>query len=202
MSDNGESTESAWAKRRTFGWYVRQVHFWVSMLAAVLILFYATTGFIASRSNLFNLDEGHPQHSEGTIPADVALDAPALAVWLSHDLPGRLREKSQLEDDRTIRFEMESVWSWHDVTVDRTTRHYTARTTPASWASTLIGLHRGKWASQGQRLVMDLTASSLALVILTGLYMALTHPLRSRRWAAASLLAVSLVLGILMCVCR
>jgi hypothetical protein len=183
-------------------WWVRQIHFFSSMAFAGLILFYASTGFMASRSNLFDTNERSVQRTEGTLPEGIALEAKALSAWLSERFPGRLLDKTVATDDSQIRFEMESVWSWHEVTVNRKTRTYVVNTTPSSKASSLMGLHRGKWAGPAQRLLMDATALALIVATCTGIFIGVTHPVRSRRWAAIALVATSVVLVFLLCLGR
>jgi hypothetical protein len=182
--------------------WVRRIHFYSSMALAGLILFYASTGFMASRSNLFDTNERSIQKAEGALPEGIALEAKALSAWLSRSFPGRLQEKTVVTDDSQIRFEMESVWSWHEVTVDCKARTYVVNTTPSSKASSLMGLHRGKWAGPIQRLLMDATALALIVATCTGIFIGVTHPVRSRRWAAIALVAASVALVFLLCLGR
>jgi hypothetical protein len=187
---------------RSLSRWVRHIHFYSSLALAGLILFVATTGFIANRSDLLDTRARAVQKSEGTLPGDVALEAKPLADWFSNRFPGRLLAKSVEIDDSTLRFEMESVWAWHEITVNRSTRTYTVNTTPSTKISSLVGLHRGKWAGPAQRLLVDLTALALMVATCTGIYIGITHPVRSRRWAAIGLLAGSMLLVLLLCLNR
>jgi len=202
VTANGEQPSYSKRLKRPLAWWVRQVHFYVSMGSTVLLLFFVATGFIAARPDLFNTDDLPMEVSRGTIPADVPLEAPAIAKWLSTTFPGRFREKTVDRDDREIRFELESVWAWHAIAVEIQTRDYVAETTPSTWASATIGLHRGKWAGKLQRLLVDVTAMALLLVLVTGVGMTLTHPDRQRRWWAWGLMVFSALLVVLLCIGR
>ena len=202
MSKSSERPPATGSPKRTLGRWVRQIHFFASLGAAGLILFFAVTGFVAARSDLFDTDDRPVETSGGMLPPTVALEARGVADWLAAELPGRLCENSVEEEDQKIRFEMESVWSWHAISVDLETRRYVAETTPASWAGVAIGLHRGKWAGTAQRLLLDAASLALALTVLTGIYMAATHPSRLRRWLAIGLVTASMVLVIMFCLGR
>jgi len=182
--------------------WVRQVHFYASLSLGGLFLFHAFTGFLANRADRFDAQERPLQRSQGALPGEVALDAPSLAAWLSGRHPGTLLEKSVEADEEAIRFEMESVWGWHAVTVERKTRTYTIDTTPSTKIDALVYLHRGKWAGPWQRRLVDLTALALCAVTCTGIFLGIRHPVRSKRWAAMGLVVGSFLLVLFLCLNR
>jgi NAD(P)H-flavin reductase/ferredoxin len=81
---------SAASVREPFDWQglLRRWHFYASLSLAGLIMFYAVTGFIANRADLFHgEDTATVKNAASTIPKGVALTADALTAYMSGVLP-------------------------------------------------------------------------------------------------------------------
>lgn len=93
--------ESEVKKKRNWSVTMRTWHFYASMFVAVMILFYAVTGFLATHVDWF-VGESHHQADEDirTLPQEIIEDEAKIAIWC-RDLIGSEAKvtKEENEDD-------------------------------------------------------------------------------------------------------
>jgi ferredoxin-NADP reductase/ferredoxin len=130
-ADSFELASTPAAAAAGFDWQTlyRRVHFYASLSLAALILFYAITGFIANRMNLFTAEEGRlTEASARTVPDSVALAEEPLRAFLASLVPPAARPAGFTQTDREIVapyiIPADGAEPQHDlvVTVDRETR--------------------------------------------------------------------------------
>ena len=112
--------------RRKWPLLLRAVHFYASVFVAVMIAFYALSGFIATHADWFGISE-HAEYTEhekevDTLPASVALNQAAVGAWV----------KTLLHDQAVVEFDetQAGVWWVHakhkqqllDVRIDKNSR--------------------------------------------------------------------------------
>lgn len=120
---------------RDWGALLRRTHYIASAPLALLILFYAVTGFVANRSSLFE-GEGTGQ-AEHAVPQGVALDATALPPVLAAMLPSGVQlDDFEAGEDPTARFSHPDgrAWSLRVFGSSRTVRIEECGTLPAGTA--------------------------------------------------------------------
>ncbi|MEK7414248.1 MAG: PepSY-associated TM helix domain-containing protein [Planctomycetota bacterium] len=131
------------------------------------------------------------------LPADLPIDRASLVHWLEKRVSGHCATTDDQDDPAATRIElrMESVWQVHAITIDRTERQWGMSTTQHGVASILIDLHKGRYASWWQHLLMDVIAIILLLSVVTGIILGLVWASRTRRM----LIILSTILGGLLC---
>lgn len=154
----------------------RRVHLYTSIPLVMLLLFYAVTGFLGNRADLFaNQTEADGSEvaadHQYTLPPDLPLKVAAVGPWLEKHHGGQIDPDVAEEDDESILCDAESVWGTHTFTIDKPSRTYQVESRRAPWIVALVNLHRGKHAGWRQKLLVDLSAAVLALVCITGIAM-------------------------------
>lgn len=195
-----EASVPAGAPRRWPLAWVRELHFYCSLLMAAAFLFYGVTGFLADQGDLpFDLqDASAPGSWSGRLPADLPLQPAALTKFL-RDGPGQGQRLGHVDpgsvEDREDRlyFDLVSVWGLHAVEVAKGARTFSVRSQRASWTKALVSLHSNRGAGPAQRWLADGVALLLVVVTATGIVLGAATPGR-RRWIAVLLLAGSMLL--------
>jgi benzoate/toluate 1,2-dioxygenase reductase subunit len=100
----------------------RRWHGIASMLMAAVILFYAVTGFIANRSDLFSSLGGPSPTSERAVPAQVGLARATLEPWILGTLPAGATVGSWEETGGAITATAQLGSDEHVVSIDTTSR--------------------------------------------------------------------------------
>ncbi len=124
------------------------------------------------------------------LPSGAPLDRAGLALWFARSLGGTPETGVDPDDMQAPRVQLvvASVWWTRSVTVDRIHQRWSERCDRRALGSALAELHTGKYASWGQRRLMDAAAISLLFSTLTGLAMGITWvSQRRRRLAMATL---------------
>lgn len=161
---------------QALGLLVRRVHLYASVPLMVLFIFYAVTGFIGNRIDLFvRGDAGYESAAtapeELVLPAALPLTAEAVLPWLAQRYGGNIDGEHAEEDEEMLICDSESVWGTRTFTVDKPSRTYTVESRRAPWAGALVNLHRGKHTDWRQKLIADAAALVLVLVSVTGIVM-------------------------------
>lgn len=177
--------------------YSRTLHTYSSMLAMVLFVFFAGTGFMLNHPLWFGLDNTHTSETNVTIPAKVitARDKLDLVEFLrSQGVTGGVEKFDWPGEGEAFHISFKSPKSQTDadITLPTGETHLTVET--RGMAGMLTRLHTAKDAGPIWRLLLDFTAIVLLFVSLTGLI--LWQSLPKRRTAGviamiASMLAVS-----------
>ena len=181
--------------RKILHW-TRTLHTYLTMLALVMFLFFALTGFMLNHAEWFGLDETRTTTSELKLPATALHDKLALVEYLRaeghvsgavqpFDLPGS-------EDPFHVAFK--SPRSQMDVDVTPADGKATIETQTRGVAGILTNLHTAKYAGRAWQCVLDATAILLFLASLTGFL--LWYALPKRRKLGLIGLAASIVLVI------
>jgi ferredoxin-NADP reductase len=193
----------ALSKWQAFALLARRIHLYTSIPLAALFLFYAFTGFLGNRADLFAKEGAEPdgQDTAGqtlTLPPALSLTMVAVVPWLSQQYPGDIDRELAEEDDEFMFCDAESVWGTHTFTVDKVSRTYSVDSRPAPWVGALVNLHRGKHTDWRQKLVVDIAAFVLILVSLTGVVMVAQVRARPRQRVAVCVLGVCSVLFLIL----
>ncbi|WP_167072053.1 PepSY-associated TM helix domain-containing protein [Sphingomonas vulcanisoli] len=171
-------------KWRSRGWWMRQLHTWHYMSAAVSlvgILAFAITGFLLNHGELIPAHPivAHkeaqlapsllaelktPATSDAPLPAAVA-DAVRQAVKL--DPAGRPGEWS--DSDVYVALPRPGGDAW--VSVDRASGKISSEKTDQGWISYLNDLHKGRNTGPGWRWFIDVFAAACIVFSVTGLFL-------------------------------
>jgi uncharacterized protein len=160
---------------------VRTIHLVASMLAAVAILFIATTGVLLNHSKTLKLDEADPVIVQAAVPLELLEkpDADALEAFLrqGRDIPGT-RDVFEADEDCPIRLVFRAPGCVTDVSIQREDGQAEIQTTSFGTVGALSDLHRGKNAGDRWRDLLDVAALLLALSALTGIALGFSLPKR------------------------
>ena len=169
-------------KLKSRGWWMRQLHTWHYMSAAVSLigmLAFAITGFLLNHGELVPAtpvvahkdaqlapsllaELKRPAASDAPLPGAVA-DAVDRAVHL--DPAGRKGEWS--DSDVYVALPRPGGDAW--VSIDRATGKITSEMTDQGWISYLNDLHKGRNTGGGWRLFIDVFAAACIVFCVTGL---------------------------------
>lgn len=203
---NGESSDTLAAsprKRRiSRGWWLKQLHNWHWISAAVSLigmLMFALTGVTLNHAasipagpkiedraatlapSLLRLLKPSPKATDSPMPAPIA-DAVSRAVGL--DPAGRPAEWSDGEVYVAMPRPGGDAW----VSVDRTNGAIKAEVTRQGWISLLNDLHKGRNTGLAWRLFIDAFALAAILFTVTGLLLLQFHARhRKKTWPLVSL---------------
>lgn len=200
------------AKLKWRGWWLRQLHSWhwvSAALSLVGMLLFAVTGITLNHAATIGAKPVVVEKS-GMLPATLrplllqtyAADAPLPAAVSAHvvqvvglDPAGKPVEWS--DDAAYVALPRPGGDGW--VSIDRATGAITAETTDRGWVSYLNDLHKGRNAGAAWGWFIDIFAGACILFTLTGLLLLQLHA-RHRRmtWPiVAGGLAVPVLLAIL-----
>ena len=178
--------------------YCRTLHTYFSMLATVLFVFFASTGFMLNHPVWFGLDNSRTTESTVSIPAEViaAKDKLALVEFLrAHGVNGAVDKFDWPGEGEPfhVAFKSPKSQSDADITLPNGETHLTIET--RGLPALLTRLHTAKDAGPIWRLFLDATALLLLLVCMTGLVLWQSLPKRRTVGSiamVASVLAVAL----------
>jgi uncharacterized protein len=178
--------------------FIRTLHTYGSMLAAVLLLLFAVTGLLLNHAATLGLEEDAVTTAHATVPADLVNPASpdraavVAALFQSCDIWGDL-ESFEVEP-ASVRVIFSGPGHRSDVVIDRATGDAEVTNSSRGTAGTLLDLHRGKHARTGWRILMDVLAVLLILSAATGIILGFAIPKRRRLALAA--LAASIVVAL------
>jgi uncharacterized protein len=173
--------------------FIRTVHTYGSMLAAVLVLLFAVTGLLLNHAARLGLEEDEVTCSTATVPAALVKAADpdragvVEALCQSCEIWGDV-ESFEVEPD-SIRIVFSAPGRRTDAVIARTDGRAEITQSSRGTAGTLLDLHRGKHAGAGWRILMDALAVLLAISAVTGIILCFAHP--RRRGPALAILAAS-----------
>jgi uncharacterized protein len=160
---------------------VRTFHLVASMLAAVALLFIATTGVLLNHAKKLKLDEADPVIVQATVPLELLEkpDADALEAFLRRDrvIPGT-REVFEADEDCPVRLVFRAPGCVTDVSIQREDGQAEIQTTSYGTIGVLSDLHRGKNSGDRWHHLLDVAALFLALSALTGIALGFSLPKR------------------------
>jgi hypothetical protein len=200
------------AKRRWRGWWLKQLHTWHWMSAALslaVMLLFAITGItlnhaesisakpvVVDKAGLLSpalrAELAHPATADAPLPADVAQ---AVKQEVGLDPAGRSVEWS--DDEAYVAMPRPGGDAW--VSIERASGKISAETTDRGWISYLNDLHKGRNTGRIWFWFIDVFAGACILFTLTGLLLLQLHA-RHRRstWPiVAAGLALPIILAIL-----
>jgi hypothetical protein len=178
--------------------YSRTLHTYFSMLATVLFIFFASTGFMLNHPVWFGLDNSHTTDSTITIPDPVitAKDKLALVEFLrAHGATGAVDKFDWPGDGEPfhVSFKSPKAQCDADITLPGGETHLSIETHGLS--GLITRLHTAKDAGPIWRLFLDATAILLLLVCITGLI--LWQSLPKRRMVGSIAMAMSVMAVVL-----
>jgi uncharacterized protein len=183
--------------------YARSLHTYFSMLATVLFIFFATTGFMLNHPVWFKLDNTRTTESNATIPAEVisAKDKLALVEFLrTHGATGAVDKFDWPADGEPFHVTFKSPKSEcdADITLPGGETHLTIETHGVM--GLITRLHTAKDAGPIWRLLVDATAVLLIFVCVTGLILWQSLPKRRTLGTIAMVMSV-LAVGLAYWLC-
>lgn len=162
----------------------RAIHTYLSMLAIVLFVFFAATGFMLNHPGWFGIDDTDTRELTVTIPANVidSRDKLALVEYLrTQGATGAVQPFDWPEDGDPFRVGFKSPRAQCDADITLPSRETALRIESRRLAGMLSRLHTARDAGQVWQLLLDITAALLILVSITGLILWQSLPKR-RRW--------------------
>src|SRR6185436_14190227 len=171
----------------------RTLHIYLTMLVALLLFFFGSTGFMLNHAEWFGLETIVHTTKEGTLPkrALAPLDKLAVVEWLRSEFGVMGAMDSFDADAETIRIVFKRPGSRAEANIKVADGHVEFATEQRGTAALLTDLHKGASAGAGWKWVIDGTAVLLVLGSLTGLILWISLPRRR------VLGIVALVVGIL-----
>lgn len=177
---------------RVFAATARWLHIYLSLFAFATMLLFSVTGLTLNHPDWFGVGEAVTEDATGEIDAALlgsSADDPegrmidrgriAEAIRAAHRVSGMLGDVRV--DDHECTLSWKGPGYAGDAVVDRQTGRYTLAVTRHGVVAMLNDLHKGRDTGAAWSVVIDVTASLLTLVALTGF--ALIFFIRRRRLA-------------------
>lgn len=170
----------------------RTLHIYLTMLVALLLLFFGSTGFMLNHAEWFGLETIVNGTKEGTVPraALVPLDKLAVVEWLRAEMGVTGAVDSFEAEPESIRIVFKRPGLRAEANIKVADGHVELGTEQRGTAALLTDLHKGASSGAGWKWVIDGTAVLLVLGSLTGLILWISLPRRR------TLGIVALVVGI------
>lgn len=186
------------AKHLMLRW-TRTLHIYLTLLALLLLLFFAITGFMLNHADWFSLEEVRTRTQEGHLPTALLSDAPdklAVVERLRADFGAiGLVDSFEIEED-----ELRVVFTGPGQRVEATIDRVEGRAKVVSESHGVMGhltdLHRGKGTGPAWGLIIDGFSVLLLLVSFTGLALWLTLQRRRRFGLVVLTLSVVMCMGV------
>ena len=173
----------------------RTLHIYLTMLAFLMMLFFAITGFVLNHEDWFTQGAGSHRDVHGTIAAASLAGPDRLAVVEAlRSSFGAVGAVSTFDvDTNSIHVEMKGPGRQVDAEINRKTGATDVTIELKGIAVRLDDLHRGKDSGKVWSLIIDASALLLLIGSLTGIIMWFTLPRRRK------LGLISLTAGIAIC---
>jgi hypothetical protein len=174
----------------------RTLHIYLTMLAFLLMLFFAVTGFVLNHEDWFTQGSGSHRDVHGTIAVASLAGPDRLAVVEAlRSSFGAIGAVSTFDvDTNSIHVEMKGPGRQVDAEINRQTGATDVSIELKGLAVRMDDLHRGKDSGKAWSVIIDASALLLLIGSLTGIIMWFTLPRRRK------LGMISLVAGIAVCV--
>jgi hypothetical protein len=168
----------------------RTLHIYLTMLAFVLMMFFAVTGVILNHEDQFGVGDAKPVEVTGTVPVAFLREPDRLMVV--ERLRSAFRATGAVStfdaDSQTVRVELRGPGRHTAAEIDRATGKATVTIERKGVLMRLDDLHRGKDSGAAWSWVLDASAALLFLGSLTGILMWFALP-RRRKLGVAALVA-------------
>ncbi len=170
----------------------RTLHIYLTMLVALLLLFFGSTGFMLNHAEWFGLETITNSTREGTLPksALAPLDKLAVVEWLRAELGMTGGVDSFEAEPESIRIVFKRPGLRAEANIKVADGHVELSTERRGISALLTDLHKGASSGAGWKWVIDGTAALLVLGSLTGLILWISLPRRR------ALGIVALVVGV------
>ncbi|HOW71041.1 MAG TPA: PepSY-associated TM helix domain-containing protein [Phycisphaerae bacterium] len=172
---------------------IRWLHVYLTMLGFGLMCLFAVTGVLLNHRERLGLDETETTTAAGTLPADLAKDAPQAEIL--QELGRQLGLTGTVDtfevDDARIRIVFERPGTHSEAMIDRSSGMIEVNAESAGLLGILADLHRGHGTNAAWSVAIDVAAVLLFLSSVTG--MALGLSLARRRGVALVLASAGLV---------
>ena len=173
----------------------RALHIYLTMLAFLMMMFFAITGLVLNHEDWFTQGAGSQREVHGTIAVASLAGPDRLAVVEAlRSSFGAVGAVSTFDvDTNSIHVEMKGPGRQVDAEIDRHTGDTKVSIELKGVAVRLDDLHRGKDSGRAWSLIIDASALLLLIGSLTGIFMWFTLPRRRK------LGLISLVAGTAIC---
>lgn len=182
---------------------LRKLHFYTAMPLAVLLLFLVISGLFSIHDKL-NPAKGTLKELTTTVklPADIPLERESVGTYLNELFPGKLDYVNAEDNETKIYLEIESVWRYHRITVNKADRSCDVVIEVYPTTQAMVDLHSAKKASRWQLIFFELLAVSLGVMILSGISLAFVRRQSKDRIIAMVLLLLGVVCLIVLTINR
>lgn len=171
----------------------RTLHIYLTMLVALLLLFFGSTGFMLNHADWFGLETVVNGTKEGTLPrtALVPLDKLAVVEWLRAEMGVVGAVDSFEAEPESIRIVFKRPGLRAEANIKVADGHVELGTEQRGTAALLTDLHKGASSGAGWKWVIDGTALLLVLGSLTGLILWISLPRRRALGIVALLVGIA-----------
>jgi hypothetical protein len=184
--------------------HARTLHTYLSMLAAVLFLFFGATGFMLNHPGWFHLDDTRTVESTFTVPPGPIAAKDKLAVvelLRAHGATGAVQPFDWPGEGEPFSVAFKSPRSQCDADITLPTGETKLSVQTHGIAGLITRLHTARDAGRAWQLLLDATAVLLVLTCVTGLILWQSLPKRRTLGMAGLVLSVLAVgLAYWMCV--
>jgi hypothetical protein len=162
--------------KRDVAKYARWLHIYMSMISFAVVFFFAATGLTLNHAEWFSgtpraIEVQGQMNAAWTNTGSGTVDKLAVVEFLrqTNRLSGAVADFRVEDTDLSIAFKGPGYAA--DVLVDRATGRYDVTETRLGLVAVLNDLHKGRDTGGIWKLLIDVSASMLALISLTGLLM-------------------------------
>lgn len=182
---------------------MREAHLLASTTLALLLVFFAATGFVAHHRGWFHdgVDRTWPVEGPGVIVTSGPLPHPAptsdleLVRAIAGPLGGSVGDDAVKVEGGRLRASIDDVWSTRGLEVDRASGRWTLAERRVPLAESLISLHRGRGRSE---VLLDVVAALAIVAAASGAWLGLAGRGGRRRLVLALLVLSAAVLTALL----
>jgi hypothetical protein len=180
------------------GW-TRTIHIYLTMMGLLAMVLFGITGYTINHEDLFGATHPIVAEFQGETPRAPVAAGDRLAVVenlrKTFRISGAVTSYDDFEDEVSIAFkEPGQIW---EIRVAKATGKVDVHHEAFNFAAVINNLHRGRYAGESWRWVIDVSAWLVVLACLTGFFLWLALP-RRRRAGIAFLAAGTLItLGVI-----
>ena len=176
----------------------RTLHIFLPLLALLLVLFFALTGFMLNHEDWFGLYDARTKTAEGAMPSVLLAEPDKLLIVerlrAEYGATG-VMDSFDIEED-SLKVVFKGPGRLTEASISRATGHTDLLYQSCGLLGQLSDLHRGKGSGPAWSLVIDSVCVLLLLISTTGLVLWLSLQTRRRLGLAGLLLGATVFLAV------
>jgi hypothetical protein len=183
---------------RKFLAFCRTIHIYLTMLALFVMLLFGITGFTVNHEDLFDATTPRISETNGQTPKDLITKNDRLMI-VEHlrstfRIRGALTSFDELEQSLSLGFkEPGQVW---EIEISKADGKTAIHSEAFNFIAMINNLHRGRYAGESWRWVIDISAILILIACITGVVLWMALPKRRKIGIAAMLLGTLATLAI------